>query len=206
MSYLDLAQQLRQLSGKIDKNASRFEGATLAKAATSLTKSIATFEKKLDAFLGGAGPGIRELQELLKSPAATKHLKLPAISLLHRKLFGHSQSAETPAAAKKAFLLAAMGKEMGEETLSELREFLYRAAQIAPPAKDKESLQKEFLRLGGLPDDELIWELDSRFKNITLLKALAKANAVEVTKEVKRERLINSIIHYARRARANIRT
>lgn len=206
MSYLDLANQLKQIALKLEKNSSQIEGAALAKAATALSKSIISFEKKLDAFLGGSGPGIRELQELLKSPGATKHLKLPALSHLYRNIFGHSLTAATPAAGKKLFLQVAVEKQIGEKALAELKLYLSEAAQVASPPKDKESLQKEFLRLGGLPDDELILELDRRYKTAPLLKALAQANAIEAKKGAKRERLIETIIHYARRAHANIRS
>jgi hypothetical protein len=94
MSYQELANQLTTLGKKVDDNQQKLEGIPLAKAAESLVKAAARFEKKLNDFLGGRGPGIQELEELLKSPQAKAHLPLPVLNLISKDLFGERLKAE----------------------------------------------------------------------------------------------------------------
>ena len=53
--------------------------------------------------------------------------------------------------------------------------------------------------------EELEFEFSGRLKSIALLKALAKANAIPFSRETSKNRLIELITHYARRAHANVR-
>jgi hypothetical protein len=77
---LEGLEEARQRPAELEDEKKReLEGIPLAKAAESLEKAVLRFEKRLDDFLGGRGPGIQELEELLKSPQAKAHLALPGL-------------------------------------------------------------------------------------------------------------------------------
>ncbi len=204
MSYSDLSERLASLSIVVREHQNRLEGQPLATSARRLNASLAAFEKKLHDFLEGNGPGIRELGDLLKSPQAKKHLTLPALKVVFRDLLDKSLPEGTPAQAKSAFLKKIAKREKGEEALAYLKEFFFKAAKPAPVPKEKEALQKEFLRLGSLDEFELALELDKRWKKLGDLKKLAAANGVAVTAKTTKERLADALVHYARRAYANV--
>jgi hypothetical protein len=205
MNYLELSQVLLRLGQTTEKYHRELEGLTLAKVADSLTKAALRFQKKLEDFLGGRGPGIQELEELLVSPQARAHLRLPALNLIYKDLFGDKMTSEKPAAAKKEFFERVKREQAGEKCLEHLRLFFLKAAQRPALSKNEVSLQDEFLRLGGLSDEELAFEFSDRLKSIGLVKALAKANSIPFSKDTSKEKLIEQIIHYARRAYGNIR-
>jgi hypothetical protein len=204
MSYVELSDRLRLLSETLRQQGEKLEGTALAKATGTFTRSLGSFEKKLHDFLGGQGPGLRELQDLLKAPQAKKHLSLPALKIVFRELLAKPLREETPAKAKAALLQEIKEQQKGEKAVAYLKEFFFRAAASAPVGEDKEALQKEFLRLGSLGDEELAYELEHRFKTIGALKKLAKANAVTFTAKTPKARLIESIVHYAQRAHRNV--
>ena len=204
MSYDELAKQLGILEKKVAENHEKLEGIPLAKAAESLAKAALRFEKKLDDFLGGRGPGIQELEELLKSPQAKAHLPLPGLNLISKDLFGERLRSERLPAAKKEFTEKIKKEQAGERAVALLREFFFKAAQTPPPPPDKEAMQQELLRLGGLSEDEMNLEFSHRLKSIAVLKRLAQANSLPVSRSAKKAELIEAITHYARRAYANI--
>jgi hypothetical protein len=205
MSYLELSQRLLNVGHKTADHHPRLEGAALAKSAETLEKALLKFGKKLDEFLGNRGPGIQELEELLKSPQAKAHLNLPGLNLLGKELFGHPLAADKVAAAKKEIFEQVKKGQAGEKAVQVLKQFFYKAAQRPVPSKDEVALQNELLHLGGLSDEELAFEFSGRLKSIALLKALAKANAIPFGRDAGKEKLIEMISHYARRAHANIR-
>ena len=205
MSYHELSTQLLTLGQKTAEHHQELEGQPLAKAAEALEKALARFGKKLEEFLGGHGPGIRELEELLKSPQAKAHLNLPALNLLAKNLFARHLSADKAAAAKKEFLEQVKKERAGEQAVERLKAFFYKAAERPAPTKDEASLQNELLYLGGLNDDELAFEFSGRLKSLALLKVLAKVNAIPFSRETGKEKLLELITHYARRAHSNIR-
>jgi hypothetical protein len=204
MSYHELANQLSALGKKVADHQQKLEGIPLAKAAESLVKAASRFEKKLNDFLGGRGPGIQELEELLKSPQAKAHLPLPGLNLIAKDLFSERLKAERLPAAKKEFLELVKKDQMGEKAVALLREFFFKAAQTPPPPDDKEAMQRELFRLGALSDDELKLEFSQRLKSISTLKKLAKANSLPVSRSPKKSELIEVITHYAQRAYTNI--
>jgi hypothetical protein len=204
MSYKELAEHLQSLGSKVNYNQEKLEGIPLAKAAENLEKAVLRFEKKLDDFLGGRGPGIRDLEELLKSPQAKAHLPLPGLNIISQKIFGEVPKADKPAAAKKEFFERVKKEQVGEKAVAVIKEFFFKAAQMPPPPEDKVSMQNELLRLGGLPDEELQYEFSHRLKSVALLRKLASANSLPVSRNAKRAELVEKITHYARRAYANI--
>lgn len=204
MSYQDLANQMGMLGRKVAENQEKLEGIPLAKAAESLVKAASRFEKRLDDFLGGRGPGIQELEELLKSPQAKAHLPLPGLNLISKDLFSLRLKAERLPAAKKEFMELVKKEQVGEKAVALLREFFFKAAETPPPPADKEAMQQELLRLGGLSDDELNLEFSHRLKSVAVLKRLAQANSLPVSRSAKKAELIEVITHYGRRAYTNI--
>lgn len=204
MSYRELAEHLRLVGNKVANQHEKLEGIPLAKAAEGLEKAILRFEKRLDDFLGGRGPGIQELEELLKSPQAKAHLPLPGLNIISQNLFGEKLKADKLAAAKKELFERVKKEQAGEKSVQVLRDFFFKAAQMPPPPEDKVSLQNELLRLGGLSEEELKFEFSRRLKSLSILKNLAKANSLPISRNPKKDELIEVITHYARRAHANI--
>ncbi len=204
MSYRELAEHLLTVGNKVATHHEELEGIMLAKAAESLGKATARFEKRLDDFLGGRGPGIQEVEELLKSPQAKAHLPLPGLNIVSLKIFGTTLKAEKTAAAKKELFERVKKEQVGEKTVGVLKEFFFKAAQMPPPPEDKVSMQNELLRLGGLPEEELQYEFSHRLKSVSILKKLANANSLPVSRNAKRGELIEKITHFSRRAYINI--
>jgi hypothetical protein len=204
MSYKELAEHLQSLGSKVVNHHEKLEGIPLAKAAESLEKAVMRFGKKLDDFLGGRGPGIRDLEELLKSPQAKAHLPVPGLNIISQKMFGEVLKADKAAAAKKEFFERVKKGQVGEKAVAVIKEFFFKAAQMPPPPEDKVSMQNELLRLGGLSDEELQYEFSHRLKSVALLKKLANANSLPLSRSAKRAELVEKITHYARRAYANI--
>lgn len=204
MSYSELSDRLRQLSATLRQQEGKLEGQALAKATGTFVKSLGLFEKKLNDFLDGQGPGIRELHDLLKAPQAKKHLTLPALKIIFRDLLSKPLREETPAKAKTTLLKEIKERQTGEKAVIYLKKFFLQAAAIAPVSEGKEDLQQEFLRLGSLGEEELNYELEHRFKTVGALKKLAKANAVAFTPKTTKARLIETMMHYAQRAHRNV--
>jgi hypothetical protein len=205
MSYLTLADQLQTVAAKLRPQAHQLEGKGLATAASTLATAVLSFEKKLDDCLGGLGPGIQDCVELLKSPAG-KALKLPDWIKLSHAILSSPATQETVAKVKAHLLkeITRLGKgELAREKL----QAAYRQAAIplTPVPKEKAALQAEFLRLGSLEDEAMLTELETRYKKLTDLKALAAHNAIVVSKATKKERLIAEIARYARQAAQNVR-
>jgi hypothetical protein len=204
MNYQELGEYLRSMGNQVVANHEKLEGIPLARAAQSLERAVFQFGKKLDDFLGGRGPGIQELDELLKSPQAKAHLPLAGLNIISRKLFGETLKAERLPTARKEFFARVKKEQVGEETVEVLKDFFFQAAQMVPPPEDKVSLQNELLRLGSLPEEELKFEFSHRLKSLSILKNLAKANSLPISRSPKKADLIDVITHYARRAHANI--
>jgi hypothetical protein len=144
------------------------------------------------------------LEDLLKSPQAKAHLPLPGLNIISQKIIGETLKSDKLAAAKKEFFERVKKEQVGEKAVAVIKEFFFKAPQMPPPPEDKVSLQNELLRLGGLPYEELQYEFSHRLKSAALLKKLATANSLPISRNAKRSELIEKITHYARRAYANI--
>ena len=136
---------------------------------------------------------------MLKSPQAKAHLPLPGLNIVCRSVFGGALSAEKLPAAKKEFFEKGKKCAGRREGCSAVEGIFLQGGPDPPPA-DKVALQNELLRLGGLSDDELKFEFSSRLKAVGVLKRLAQANSLPVSKGAKKGDLIDVITHYARRA------
>ena len=111
---------------------------------------------------------------------------------------------ETAAKAKTAFVKQVRSTGDFGPALAYLKEFFFQAATPPKIGDNKESLQAEFLRLGGLSDDELEFQLQHRFKTVGALRKLAKANAISFTVKTPKAKLTEMIVHFARRAHQNV--
>lgn len=115
MSYKELAEHLPSLGGKVAEHHEKMEGIPLAKAAQGLQNSVLRFEKKLDDFLEGRGPGIRGLEEMLKSPQAKAHLPLPGLNIISQSLFGEKLKSDKPAEGKRELFERVKKEQAGEK-------------------------------------------------------------------------------------------
>lgn len=205
MSYPDLARHLDQLSDQLKRHGARLEGAALAKAAATLEKALSAFGKKLEAALRGADPSLEAIEQLLKSPAK-KLIKVPVWQKLLREVHQVRGAEGTAAQLQKHFIKLCRERGNGEAAFHVLdRQVKGLAVPAAPVPKEKAALQAEFLRLGGLAEEDAMVELALRWKT-PALKALARHNAIPVAEGAKRERLEREILAYARRAHSNIRS
>jgi len=203
MSYATLAQQLESLAQKLRKQEDALEGPVLAKAAATFSKSLSSFEKKVDALIKGKNPSIEAIQSILKSPAK-KLLKVPAWQKLHREVFRTTPADQTAAQLQKSFLARAQEADKAEAACRAMEKMIQElSVPIQPVPKDKAALQAEFLRLGNMDEEAALIELSRRW-SAAQIKNLAKHNAIPVPDKAKRDRLEREILHYARRAHTNI--
>ncbi len=199
-----LAARLHELAQQLEKQSSRLQGVALGKSVNTLHKQLDSFEKKLQAAVGGHGPGVQELGLLLKANA--KLLTLSALRAIAKDVFG----ADAPKAAKapllkKAILQEAARRHRGEVAVKVVRAFLEKAntPKTSLP-KEEAALLREFLRLGGLDDEAFKREMSGRWKKVSDLKRLAKANKLPGAKSLAKADLIREIKKVSRRAHANV--
>lgn len=205
MSYTTLAQRLNALAGLLETHASRLEGAAMAKAATSFSKALATFEKRVEANARGNDPDIEDIKRLSSGPA--KKLLKPAVwQKLLRETFSRRIGEGTSAQLSKEFIRLASESGRAADARAALdRTIRELSVPVLAIPKEKALLQAEFLRIGGLTEEEALVEFSTRWKKLTDLKNLAKHNAIVLPNEVKRDRIEREILHYARRAHSNVR-
>jgi len=204
MRYEDLGQQTEHLAAALRNHGSRLQGETIAKAATTFEKALTSFRKKLEAHLAGMAPGLQELQELLKSPQA-KALKGAALSKVARSVLGRGLVGETPAKQKADLLKGVKDRGKGPEAVMAVRQIFREQAAVRPAPASEEELRSELHRLGGLSDEDLSIELETRYKTLTILKKLAKANAIPAPQGVTAVILRRRVIEAARRMYTNVR-
>ncbi|GAB4240704.1 MAG: hypothetical protein OHK005_03100 [Candidatus Methylacidiphilales bacterium] len=205
MNHTELASRLQAVATQLERHGSKLEGVAFAKAFGTFAKALANFEKKLEATIRGRDPSIEALQNLLKTHPGVKLVKVPSWRKLLQSTFGIRAPEGTAASLRKEFLQRAKDSGEGERAFTALQAEIARLSQpLRPVPADKTKLQEEFLRLGGLSDEDLLIELSSRWGKISDLRKLAEANAISGYKTAKRPRLEADIMHYARRAYLNI--
>lgn len=205
MNHTELAIRLQAVATQLERHGNKLEGVAFAKAVGTFAKALTSFEKKMEATIRGSDPSIEALENLLKTHPGVKLLKLPSWQKLLQSTFGLKASEGTAASLKKKFLQRAKDSGEGERAYTAVKEEITRLSQpVRPVPADKIQLQEEFLRLGGLSDEDFLIELSSRWKKISDLRKLAEANAITGAKTATRQRLEAEIMHYARRAHLNI--
>jgi hypothetical protein len=83
-----------------------------------------------------------------------------------------------------------------------LRAAFEEAACVEPGGKDKASLQREFVRLGGLSGEEYETEIGKR--TFGELRRLASTNGIKFTDKTSKQRLMALIRRFSIRAAVNI--
>lgn len=123
--------------------------------------------------------------------------------MVYREAFGKSMPADkakTPATSKKNLLKALKEGGSQKKAVEKAREILGKAkAPRGPIPKDEEKLRLELNRLGALDDDQLAFELETRYSKISDLKKLAKGNGISTPQGIKKAELLKAVIERARR-------
>jgi hypothetical protein len=104
--------------------------------------------------------------------------------------------------AKREFIESVhrIGKQ--DQGVEFLKEAFAKAAHVESGGKDKALLQREFIHLGQLLDEEFTVEIGSR--TLTELRRVATVNGVRFSDKTDRQRLVALIRRYAQRAAFNV--
>jgi hypothetical protein len=202
MNYQELAARLSQLSDRLIKHSEKIEGAEMGRTASKLLGYLESFEESLDIFLASRKTGELGLETLLRSPSAKKHLSVEILKKAHRDILGKRLKAEDLPGAKREFVTLIHQMDKAPEAAKFLKETFAAAVHVAPGGKDKSQLQKEFIRLGALSDEEFSHEIKTR--TFGELRRLATATGIRFTDKTTKERLVVSIRRYGQRAAINI--
>jgi hypothetical protein len=202
MNYSDLATKLSQLGERLAKQSDRLEGEDLGRAAAKLASHLARFEEQLDSHLASRKSGELLLESLIRSPSSRRHLTVPLLKRSLRQICAKRLKSEELSAAKREFveLVHAAGKQ--NQAAEFLQSAFAEAVHVESGGKDKALLQREFVRLGQLLDDEFAVEIGSR--TIPELRRVAAVNGIRFTTKTNRQRLTALIRRYAQRAAFNV--
>ncbi len=202
MSYIDLSEKLLQLGERIAKHSGKMEGEKLGRSALRLSLELERFTESLEMFLVSRKSGELELETILCSPTARKHLSIELVRQGLREIVGKRLRSEDLASAKREFVDSIHDSEKSSKAAEFLREAFAAAAHVHPLGKDKLHLQQEFLRLGRLAEEEFDHEIGTR--TFGALRRLAEANGIAFTDKTTKGRLTSLIRRFARRAALNV--
>lgn len=197
----DIAHRLRALATSLEKNAPDLDHAAFVKKVATFNKALASFEKTTAEAVSGLAPGQHDLERLMTSPDK-KVLTEPVMKRLYLEVLRTKAPAEVKAAPLiKQFIKSVKEQGIAEPALAAVKAAVAKAQMpVAPPPKDKEALQAEMLRLGGLDDEAFAEEMDLRYKRRPDLNALLKANAISQPKSAARPALLREFRKIAQRA------
>ncbi len=204
MNYLDLANRLSQLGERLNKTAEKLEGEELGRSAAKLAAQLSRFEEQLENHLASRKSGELLLESLLRSPAAKKHLTIALLKLGLREICSKRLKADELSGAKREFIELIRGAGKQDQGVEFLKEAFAKAAHVESGGKDKALLQREFIHLGQLLEDEFTAEIGSR--TLTELRRVAVVNGVRFSDKTDRQRLAALIRRYAQRAAFNVGT
>jgi hypothetical protein len=202
MNYAELAANLLQIGEKLAKHAGKIEGETLGRSARLLSASLAKFEESLDGYIASRRSGEFLLETLLHSPAAKRHLTIGLLKEALRDLAGKRLKSPELRGAKREFIERIHEAGQQEEAAEFLKEAFAGAIHLESGGKDKASLQREFVALGQLADDDFAQEVAK--KSLGELRRLAGMNGIRFTDKTDKHRLAALIRRYAQRAVFNI--
>jgi hypothetical protein len=202
MDYSDLATNLSQLGERLAKQSDRLEGEDLGRSAAKLASHLARFEEQLESHLASRKSGELLLESLLRSPSSKRHLTVLLLKRGLREICAKRLKSEELSAARREFveLVHATGKQ--DQAAEFLQNAFSEAVHVESGGKDKALLQREFVRLGQLLDDEFAVEIGSR--TLPELRRLATVNGIRFTAKTNRQRLTALIRRYAQRAAFNV--
>ncbi len=202
MKYSDLAARLSQLGERLAKHSDKLEGENLGRSAGKLALQLQRFEEELESHLASRKSGELLLESLLRSPASKRHLTIALLKQGLREICGKRLKSEDLAAAKREFieLVRAAGKQ--DQATGLLREGFAEAVHVESGGKDKALLQREFLHLGQLLEEEFAKEISAR--TLVELRRIATVNGIRFSDKTNRQRLTTLIRRYAQRAAFNV--
>jgi hypothetical protein len=202
MNYSDLATRLSQLGERLAKKSERLEGEDLGRSAAKLVSCLARFEEQFESYLASEKSGELLLESLLRSPSSKRHLSVPLLKRGLREICAKRLKAEELSAAKREFveLVHTAGKQ--DQAVGFLQKAFAEAVHVESGGKDKALLQREFIHLGQLLDDEFAVEIGSR--TLPELRRIATVNGIRFTAKTDRHRLTALIRRYAQRAAFNV--
>jgi hypothetical protein len=202
MNYSDLATRLSQLGERLAKKSDRLEGEDLGRLAAKLASCLARFEEQLESYLASEKSGELLLENLLRSPSSKRHLSVPLLKRGLREICAKRLKSEELSAAKREFveLIHTAGKQ--DQAAEFLQNAFAEAVHVESGGKDKALLQREFIHLGQLLDEEFAVEIGSR--TFPELRRIATVNGIRFTAKTDRHRLTALIRRYAQRAAFNV--
>ena len=202
MNYSDLSSRLSRLGERLAKHAGKIDGEGLGQSARKLTAQLAAFEEDLESYLASRKSGDLFLETLLRSPAAKRHLTVEILKHGLRDVVGKRLRSDDLPTAKREFIGLIHGSGKQKKAAEFLREAFASASHVESGGKDKLHLQREFVRLGRLADEEFAQEIGKR--TFGELRRLASVNGIKFTDKTTKQRLSALIRRYAQRASFNI--
>jgi hypothetical protein len=202
MNYSDLSSRLLHLGERLAKHAGKIDGETVGRSARRLAAQLDAFEEHLNSYLASRKSGELLLETLIRSPAAKRHLTIDLLKHGLREIAGKRLKSEDLPAAKREFieLIHEAGKQ--EKSVEFLQDAFAQAIRVEGGGKDKVHLQREFVRLGQLTDEEFAQEIGKR--TFGELRRVAGVNGIKFTDKTTKQRLTALIRRYAQRAAFNI--
>ena len=202
MNYSDLAHRLSQLGERLAKNSERLEGENIGRSAGKLASELDRFAEQLESFLASRKSGELLLENLLRSPASKKHLTISLLKHGLREICGKRLKSDELAVAKREFLELVHEAGKQDQAVGFLKEAFAKAVHVDSGGKDKALLQREFMRLGQLLDEEFDAQIGAR--KLAELRRIANVNGIRFTDKTTRQRLAALIRRYAKRAAVNV--
>jgi hypothetical protein len=202
MNYSDLATRLSQLGERLAKQSDKLEGQNLGRSAAKLTSQLARFEEQLESHLASRKSGELLLESLLRSPASKRHLTIGLLKRGVREICAKRLKSADLSAAKREFIGLIHATRKQDLAVSFLKEAFADAAHVESGGKDKALLQREFVHLGQLLEEDFAVEIAAR--TIAELRRVATVNGIRFTDKTNRQRLTTLIRRYAQRAALNI--
>ena len=202
MNYSDLATRLSQLGERLGRHSEKLEGENLGRSAGKLASQIDHFEEQLESYLASRKSGELLLESLLRSPASKRHLTIAQLKHGVRETCGKRMKSEDLAAAKREFIELVRGAGKQDQAVEFLKGVFAEAVHVESGGKDKTLLQREFIHLGQLLDEEFAVEIASR--TFAELRRVGAVNGIRFTDKTNRERLTTLIRRYAQRAALNV--
>ena len=178
MNYSDLASKLSQLGERLAKHSDRLEGENIGRSAGKLASQLERFEEQLGSYLASRKSGELLLENLLRSPASKRHLTIALLKHGLQEVCGKRLKSEELRAAKREFIEVVRGALKQSEAATYLQKAFAAAAHVESGGKDKSLLQREFIQLGQLLDEEFTAEIDSR--TLAELRRIATVNGIKV--------------------------
>jgi hypothetical protein len=203
MNYDELSDRLTKLGKRVGKQAEKLDGDDLGRSARHLVASLEKFELQLESFLASRKSREFLLEVLLRSPSSKRHLTIALLKSGLKGACGKRLKSEELNAAKREFIESIHEAGKQEEAVVFLESAFAEAIQVDASGEEKAGLQREFIQLGRLVDDEYAKEIDSR--TIGHLRRVAEVNGIRFTDKTSKPRLASIIRRYARRAALNVR-